>query len=254
MARSPDENTYERGDREFKTIVRAIQGMAKELAPSCLLYGTEEYSTDLRVALPYNQLFRRRLATVSEQYPDGNEAREKAWNLTKGKLVEVLSVVGTFRMAERPPMGDIWNLFGCSGPIAFLENGERRYLWTQPFVKGGLTGLAARLDIAVTSDPQVVSPNNLLRVVECKCARALGARTLREEFGKAQDFRIESYLIWSYYAPRPKMLTAAENFRIDLKGIGLPELLDTYEADPGALARFVVDTLADVASNKRFLR
>lgn len=74
---------YDRGSREFNTVARTIRGMAEEPGPGCQLHGWEEYSTDLRQAAPYNDLFKRCLASVVAEYPDVREAQSRAWDKTK---------------------------------------------------------------------------------------------------------------------------------------------------------------------------
>jgi hypothetical protein len=50
---------------------------------------------------------------------------------------------------------------------------------------------------------------NAIRILEAKSVRDLGTSTVRGEFGKAHDLRVNAYLIWSFYSPPERVVAGA---------------------------------------------
>jgi len=76
---------------------------------------------------------------------------------------------------------------------------------------------------------------------------------VRSEFGKAYDLRVTSYLIWSFYAPSPKVVAGAQGLGIDLEALGFDtEWRDDLIRDPGALIARVVNAQEQARRTQRF--
>lgn len=115
---------------------------------------------------------------------------------------------------------EVCNLFGSTGPLHFMEDGHDRYLWAQPLLRGQESALGGRPDLVVSSTPDTPSALNIIRVVECKCRKRLGAPDIRGEFGKAHDLRVTSYLIWSFNTPALSIIEGAKRLGLDIEPIG----------------------------------
>jgi hypothetical protein len=135
------------------------------------------------------------------------------------QLVEALSLLGVILRSE-DAAADMINIFGKTGPIEIREDGIVRQLWAQQTLLGERSALSGRPDLIVTSSPEPPNPNNTTRIIEAKCVRYLGTRTVRSEFGKAHDLRVATYLIWSFYTPAPRVVAGARGLGIDLEALG----------------------------------
>ena len=135
------------------------------------------------------------------------------------QLVEAISLLGVILRADNATEGTI-NIFGKTGPVRLIEDGKERYLWAQQSIRGEKSALVGRPDLVVTSSSEPPQPSNILRVIEAKCVKSLGAQIIRSEFGKAHDLRVASYLIWSFYTPSKGAITGARALGIDLQPLG----------------------------------
>ena len=167
------------------------------------------------------------------------------------QLVEALSLVSILVRSDAVRSPDIV-LFGSTGPIEFSEDREPRFLWVQHGVKG-FSGFGGRPDLLVTYTVDAPASANVARVVEAKYVQRLGAATIRAEFGKAYDLRVQSYFIWAYYTPSPKVVASARRLRLDFEELGLdtlqrPDLIDK----PAALLSKVAHALEEARKAARF--
>ena len=112
-----------------------------------------------------------------------------------------------------------------------------------------------RPDLAVTSSPDKPTALTTLRIIECKCCKHLGAHDIRAEFGKAYDFRVAAYLIWSFWTPSPKSILGAKRLGIDLVTLGFdsPQRAD-LTAHPDYLVAHVTNTIEATNREKRFAK
>jgi hypothetical protein len=169
------------------------------------------------------------------------------------KLVEALSLLAVLINADRVLCGDVFNLFGQTGPLHIIEDGCDRYLWAQPTLTGKESELGGRPDLVVTTSPETPTAKTILRVIECKCRRHLGAHDIRAEFGKAYDLGVVSYLIWSYWTPAPRAVSGAKRLGLDLVALGLDTQLRTVLiANPENLVLHVANTINMSKREKRF--
>jgi hypothetical protein len=169
------------------------------------------------------------------------------------KLVEALSLLAVLIKADKVICGDVVNLFGQTGPLHFLEDGHDRYLWAQPTLIGKESELGGRPDLVVTSSPEIPTALTILRVIECKCRKHLGAHDIRAEFGKAYDLGVVSYLIWSFWTPVPRAVSGAKRLGLDLVALGFDtQLRAGLIAKPENLVAHVANTIEVSNREKRF--
>jgi hypothetical protein len=171
------------------------------------------------------------------------------------KLVEALSLLTILIWAEEVHSGEVCNLFGRTGPIHFKEDGSDRYLWAQVLLAGVESALGGRPDLVVTSSPEVPTSATVLRVVECKCRKHLGAPDIRAEFGKAHDLRVTSYHIWSLITPAAGLVEGARRLGLDLSPLGFDTPLRAeLTRKPENLVAHVGNTLSVSRKEMRFLK
>ena len=129
-----------------------------------------------------------------------------------------------------------------------------RQLWAQQTLQGNETGLHGRPDLIVTSSWEPPHPPNATRIIEVKCVRKLGTRTVRSEFGKAYDLRVATYLIWSFYSPAPRVIAGARGLGIDLQALGFDtDRRADLIGSPEVLISHVVNTQEAVRQEQRFV-
>ena len=86
-----------------------------------------------------------------------------------------------------------------------------------------------------------------------KCVIQLGTQTIRSEFGKANDLRVATYLIWSFDSPTPKVVAGARRLGIDLEALGFDsERRDDLLKSPVALISHVAISLEHSRRTQRF--
>jgi hypothetical protein len=85
------------------------------------------------------------------------------------RLLEALSLLSIPLRANEVKTPDVCNLFGKTGPIHIVEDGEDRFVWTQPTLFGQESDLSGRPDIAITSNIESPRSQNILRIGEAKC-------------------------------------------------------------------------------------
>jgi len=170
------------------------------------------------------------------------------------RLVEALSLLEIMVRAERVEVPVNLSLFGKTGPVKLREEGADRYLWSQPTLQGSESNLGGRPDLLITSSCVRPTSENALRIIECKAHRKLGARVVRQEFGKAFDLKIHSYLIWSLTTPGQNIIEGAKKLGIDLCSLEFDTgKRQDYIADPGILRQFVGDTIKKSSNEARFI-
>ncbi len=135
------------------------------------------------------------------------------------QLIEALSLLCLMIRCDEVTAATIM-VFGKTGPIAIREDGVARYVSTQQTLRGDKSALSGRPDIIVTTTSESPRPRNAVRIIEAKCVRQLGSHTIRAEFGKAYDLRVETYLIWSFYSPTERASEGAKGLGIDLQVLG----------------------------------
>ena len=157
-----------------------------------------------------------------------NYAKLATWNRVKGHFLELLCLLTTLSQMKSSRVGsEVHNLFSKIGPLEVTDEGMSKSIWTQQMVTGTNSGLMARPDILMTKPGVNVTTENVLSIIECKCVKKLTSSTIRAEFGKAHDLRVNSYTIVSYYNPSPKLIIGAKKLGIDL----IPFKLHTKERD-----------------------
>lgn len=138
---------------------------------------------------------------------------------------------------------------------AHRHSSSHRYLWAQPWLTGQESALGSRPGLVITSTPDAPSASTILRVVECKCRRLLGAPDIRAEFGKAYDLRVASYLIWSFMTPTQRVVEGARRLGLDLVSLGFDTPLRAdLIAMPENLVAHVANTLEVSKREERFAR
>jgi hypothetical protein len=170
------------------------------------------------------------------------------------KLVEALSLLSILLRAGRVRAGLV-NIFGKLGPLEIEEDGLARYVWAQPNLRGDYSDLGGRPDLVVTSSSDPPTPSNVLRVIEVKCSKQLGAQIVRAEFGKAHDLRVATYLIWTFYAASTRVKDGARGLGLDLVELGfdIPRGEDLIR-QPGALLSHVAHVQEQARRSSSFLR
>jgi len=83
----------------------------------------------------------------------------------------------------------------------------------------------------------------------------LGAHQIRAEFGKAIDFKVASYLIWSFKTPDPRIVEGARRLGLDLKALEFDGPCRTdLIAQPEILAAHIGNTMEAVRRDGRFAK
>ena len=72
----------------------------------------------------------------------------------------------------------------------------------------------------VTSDLTEPTAETIVRIIECKARKSIGAQVIRAEFGKAYDLKVTSYLIWSFFTPSERAIRGAKALGLDLEPLG----------------------------------
>lgn len=174
-------------------------------------------------------------------------------DLQTWQLVEVLSLLMIMSRAEDLESRRITNIFGKLGPVHLIEDGKKRYLWTQPSLKGQSSELGGRPDLLVTSTSESPTSTNILRVIECKAQRELTTTVIRQEFGKAFDLGVSSYHIWSLNTPKLRIIEGAKGLGLDLVSLEFDtERRLEFVRNPEALEAFVGDKLEESRREGRF--
>ena len=136
------------------------------------------------------------------------------------RLLETLSILSIINSADKIVFKDMPNLFKKFGPMAFIENAFKKFLWYQPQICKGIAGLKAIPDIVITDSQENPNERNILNIIECKHRLRMGAPVVRAEFGKAHDLRVLSYLIWTWRTPKDHVIQGAKKLGIDLVPVG----------------------------------
>jgi len=136
------------------------------------------------------------------------------------QLVEAISMLMILTRADAVISTGKINLFGRNGPLHFIEERKDRFLWSQFLIVGKESDLGGRPDLVITKTKNKPSSEEILRIIECKCRKHIGAREIRAEFGKAFDLKVKSYLIWSFLTPSPGIVEGAKKLGIDLASLG----------------------------------
>lgn len=215
------ENSLENDTEARLALWRAICYAAKLLSGSCSVFISKEPLAEGRV---------RDTVSVPEV---------RTW-----QMMEALSLLAVVLKAENVRSKEICNIFGRTGPLHIIEEGENRYLWAQALLKGQKSSLGGRPDLLVTFDANPPTPSNILRIIECKCRQSIGAQVIRAEFGKAYDLKVTSYLIWSFITPSQSAIKGAKNLGIDIEALGFDTDMRTELIDsPEALVSHVANTI-----------
>lgn len=174
----------------------------------------------------------------------------ETWQLAEALCIAVIfsKVQG---IAEGTRVEDIFEKFG---PVQFIDNEGSRYIWVQPAVKGRRSGLGGRPDIAVTTSPEDPSSDNILQAIECKAVENLETRDIRREFGKAYDLDIGSYLIWSLWKPKPRIIEGAKRLGLDVSSFEFDtDRVIEFAQVPGSLREYVWRRIDDSWRARHFL-
>lgn len=170
------------------------------------------------------------------------------------RLVEILCALTVLDRAEEIRGTEVRGIAGKVGPIEYRSSRGLRFLWTQPNMTEGRSGLTGRPDIIITDTPEKPSHHNAVRIIECKGVRKLGAQTIRAEFAKSYDLRVESYMMWSYYGVAKKVIEGARLLGINLSVIGLETKAGEARRNPETLRRHVADELERAETEQLFAR
>jgi len=183
-----------------------------------------EQLDEFRKALhAYFESARRKLGAEANE----NGATKRAWDRTKGKFAEVLTLLVLLRQlspgSRRGSPEEIDAMEGFD-PIELTDRGNRLFLSGQTRMTDTVSGLATRPDLvlATSRDP---TPGTVVQLIECKCVKKLTASVLRNEFGKASDLKAKPfcYTIYSWESVRPKHKEAAR--RLGISVVDLREIL-----------------------------
>lgn len=168
------------------------------------------------------------------------------------RLVEALSLLAVLLKADSVNTRKL-NILGQTGPISFTEDKEIHFLWSQQTLTGQDSLLKGRPDLVITNSADSPSPKNVLRVIECKCKKSLGAQDIRAEFGKAHDLKVTSYTIWSFTAPTQKVVNGAQGLGINLETLSFdtPQR-KTFIDMPESLLAHVANTLDVTKKENRY--
>jgi hypothetical protein len=165
------------------------------------------------------------------------------------QLMEALCLLAVLLKAEKVISKEVCNIFGRSGPLHFVEDGEDRYLWSQVSIPGKESSLGSRPDLIVTNDSKTPTAETIIRIIECKCRKSIGAQVIRAEFGKAYDLKVTSYLVWSFITPNKQAIEGARNLGLNLEALGFDtDMREKLIEDPKVLLYHVANT---IESSKR---
>jgi hypothetical protein len=149
-----------------------------------------------------------------------NRATAGAWSAAKGPFLEALCLLADV-VARQSNDGPVpLCLFGPVEQIRLLENGRERFIWSQPQMVGTRSGMVARPDIVITTEP-VVSVDTIVAVRECKCHRRIRSDEIRKECGKATDLEVSSYVLVSYYTVPHRQRRGAEGLGLRIEELAL---------------------------------
>lgn len=218
-------------DHEARMVIwKAIIEGARILSGSCSVYISNASQSTFKIT------------------PEMTIPHFKTW-----QLAEALSVLSILIKSDRVITSNIYNLFGKTGPIHFIEDGKDRYIWTQHSITGHTSMLVGRPDIIVTTTADSPSSLTIERIVECKCYKKMGAPIIRGEFGKAHDLRVTSYLIWSFNTPTKKVIDGARKLGLDIETFGFDDDRRTvFISKPENLLFHVANTQEVSKRNNRF--
>ena len=118
---------------------------------------------------------------------------------------------------------------------------------------GERSGYEWRPDLVVTDSPYAPTAVNVTEIIECKHRRSLDSVTVRSEFAKSYDLKVESYLIWSYFDVAPRVIAGAERFGLEIKPIGLGGKDRGYFLDPQFLVRHISEGIREARDRSLFL-
>lgn len=168
------------------------------------------------------------------------------------KLVEILCALTVLNQSDSIISKKIFNLRGkVPTPVEFVRRGRRYYLWIQHSMEGERSGYEWRPDLIVTDTEFAPTAENVTEIIECKHRRHLDSATVRSEFAKSYDLRVESYLIWSYFDVLPYVVEGAERFGLAIKPIGLGRKDRGKFLSPLFLAQHVSDGISEARDQRR---
>lgn len=171
------------------------------------------------------------------------------------QLMEAICLLAVLLKADKIWNDKICNIFGKTGPIHITEEQEDRYLWAQASLSGKISFLGGRSDLLVTLSSHTPSPSNILRIIECKSGKNIGAQVVRAEFGKAYDLRATSYLIWSFITPSESAVRGAKELGLDIEALGFDtDMRETLIKNPEILVYRVANTMEESRKASRMFK
>jgi hypothetical protein len=169
------------------------------------------------------------------------------------KLVEILCALTVLDEAEAVTSKQVFNLAGkVPTPVEFTRNGRRRFLWIQHSMEGERSGYDLRPDLVITDSPFAPNSENVTEIIECKHRRRLDAVTIRSEFAKGYDLKVESYLIWSYFEVAPSVVAGADRLGLQIKAIGLGSKERGPFLNPQFLTRHIAEGVKEARERSHF--
>lgn len=169
------------------------------------------------------------------------------------KLFEILCALTVLHQAESVRTRRVFHLRGkVPTPVEFVRDGRSRYLWIQHSMNGELSGYHWRPDLVVTDSEFAPTSENVTEIIEVKHRRHLDSVTVRSEFAKSYDLRVESYLIWSYYDVAPYVAEGATKLGLEIKLIGLAQEDRARLLDPEVLVRNVDEGITAARERRQF--
>ena len=223
------ENSVENDSEARLALWSAICHAADQLLGSCSVYISKEPEFEGRVR-------------GTSPLPD-----VRTW-----QLMEALSLLSVLLKADKVVSREVYNIFGRSGPFHFVEDGENRYLWSQVLLTGKESSLGGRPDLIVTNDSKSPTAETIIRIIECKCHKSIGAQVIRAEFGKAYDLKVTSYLIWSFITPNKRAIEGAKSLGLHLEALGFDtDMREQLIKSPEALVSHVANTIETSKREKR---
>ncbi len=185
-----------------------------------------------------------------------NYAKLLAWNKVKGHFFELLCLLSTLSSSEQiEQLHNIENVFQGVGPIPIVENSTIKNIWTQQTFSDTISGFNARPDIIITNPTEKASSDDIVDIIECKCVKNISSNTIRSEFGKAHDLRVNSYKIISYYDIDDATIEATQKLGIDIVPFPLnTQERDKYVENPHEIVRVLSESIHKSRKEKNFLR